>query len=70
ITALGVLAIGIVNLTVSFGLALYVALRAQRVAFADTRRLLGKLLRRFLRGPQDFFWPPRDRPAPESMTAG
>lgn len=70
ITALGVLAIGIVNLTVSFGLALYVALRAQRVAFADTRRLLGKLLRRFLRGPQDFFWPPRDRSPPESVAAG
>jgi len=69
-TALGVLAIGVVNLTVSFGLALYVALRAQRVAFADTRRLLGKLLRRFLRGPQDFFWPPRDRPPPESVAVG
>ena len=70
ITALGVLAIGIVNLTVSFGLALYVALRAQRVAFSDTRRLLGKLLRRFLRGPQDFFWPPRDRSVSESAASG
>lgn len=70
VTALGVLAIGIVNLTVSFGLALYVALRAQRVAFSDTRRLLGKLLRRFLRGPQDFFWPPRDRSVSESAASG
>jgi site-specific recombinase len=58
--ALGVLAIGLVNLAVSFGLALSVALRAQGVRFDGRRQLFARLLRRFLRRPQDFFWPPRD----------
>jgi site-specific recombinase len=58
--ALGVTAIGLVNLAVSFALALYVALRAQRVRFREARPLLGKLGRRLLARPQDFFWPPPD----------
>lgn len=58
--ALGVLAIGGINLAVSFGLALSVALRAQGVRIDGRRQLMLRLLRRFLRRPQDFFWPPRD----------
>lgn len=58
LVAAGVLAIGLINLAVSFGLALYVALRAQRVRFDDRRALLGRLGRRFLKRPRDFFWPP------------
>lgn len=56
--SLGILAIGFTNLVVSFTLALYVALRAQRVRFNETGRLLRKLVQRFLRTPGEFFFPP------------
>lgn len=58
--AVGVLGIGLINLTVSFGLALWVALRAQRVHFDDRRELLRRLWRRFRARPSEFFWPPKD----------
>lgn len=63
---LGVVAIGLTNLTVSFTLALYVALKAQRVQFSETRPLLGKLARRFRAAPRDFFLPPREQPQPST----
>lgn len=62
--ALGVLGIGLINLTVSFSLALRVALRAQRVRFEDRRGLMRRLGRRFLQRPREFFWPPRELPPP------
>jgi len=70
--ALGILAIGTTNLLVSFSLALYVALRAQRVRFNETGRLLRKLVHRFLRTPGEFFFPPSNgtvalRPVSEPM---
>lgn len=68
--ALGVLAIGLINLGVSFGLALYVALRAQKVRFDDRRALLRRLGQRFLRRPLDFFWAPPDPPPPPAPVAG
>ncbi|HEY9547560.1 MAG TPA: RNA methyltransferase, partial [Solimonas sp.] len=60
----GVGVVGLINLSVSFTLALSVALRAQRIHFTDTRALMLELGRRFLRRPHHYFWPPRD-PAPE-----
>lgn len=69
LTAIGVLGIGLINLLVSFSLALFVALRAQRVSIGDRRELLLEVLRRFLKRPQDFFWPPRDPPAPAADRA-
>lgn len=57
----GVAVIGMLNLSVSFTLALSVALRAQRIHFTETRALLMELARRFLRGPHHYFWPPKDR---------
>ncbi|MGH8504949.1 MAG: site-specific recombinase [Stenotrophobium sp.] len=59
LVALGVAGIGVINLMVSFSLALYVALRAQHVHVTDTRALLLQLGKRFLRSPREFFWPPR-----------
>jgi len=56
----GVMLIGLTNLAVSFSLAMYVALKSRRVRYADTRGLVRILLRRFVRRPRDFFWPPRD----------
>jgi site-specific recombinase len=51
----GVLAIGSVNLLVSFGLALWVALRARQVRFNHGIILLKTLGRRFLQAPVIFF---------------
>lgn len=58
--AAGVTVIGLMNLSVSFGLAMWVALRAQRVRFAESRALIGGLFKRLLTTPSHFFWPPRD----------
>jgi site-specific recombinase len=66
----GVTVIGMLNLLVSFGLALFVAMRSQRVSLSHTSGLWLVLLRRFFRRPQDFFWPPRTPPvAPEADRA-
>jgi len=54
----GVLLIGLVNLVVSFALALKVALRSRGITPEQTRGLWARVLRRFLSRPRDFFWPP------------
>ena len=54
----GVLLIGLVNLIVSFWLALKVALRSRGITPEQTRGLWPRVLRRFLSRPRDFFWPP------------
>jgi site-specific recombinase len=54
----GVLLIGLVNLVVSFSLALKVALRSRGITREQTRGLWARVLRRFLSRPRDFFWPP------------
>jgi site-specific recombinase len=51
----GFLAIGGVNLAVSFALALWVALRARQVHFKQGMALIKTLGRRFLAAPVDFF---------------
>jgi len=53
-----VLLIGLVNLVVSFSLALRVALRSRGIAPEQTEGLWGRVLQRFLARPRDFFWPP------------
>jgi site-specific recombinase len=59
-TFLGIALIGMVNLLVSFGLALWVALRARKVRFHNGLRLLQALGRRLRAAPLDFFIGPRD----------
>jgi site-specific recombinase len=54
----GVLLIGFVNLLVSFSLALKVALRSRGITREQTEGLWGRVIRRFLDRPRDFFWPP------------
>jgi site-specific recombinase len=51
----GIFLIGAVNLIVSFGLALWVALRARRIRFRHGIRLAQALGRRFASAPVDFF---------------
>jgi len=60
ITFLGIALIGMVNLLVSFGLALWVALRARKVRFHHGLKLLRALGRRLRTAPLDFFIGPRD----------
>jgi site-specific recombinase len=63
----GVLAIGFVNLAVSFTLALKTAMRSRGIERHQTQGLLLALGRRFLKRPRDFFWPRRpalDGPPP------
>ena len=61
LSVLGVLLIGMVNLMVSFSLALFVALRSKEVKFVDWSRLTKQLLSHLMTHPSDFFWP-RDKP--------
>jgi site-specific recombinase len=57
--ALGIAIIFVLNLTVSFGLALAVALRARDVQPSGKRAFVRALLRRMLRSPLEFLLPPR-----------
>lgn len=63
VSLLGVGLVGVVNLTVSFSLALYVALKSRQVRFDRFGELLGLLLARFRARPRDFFLPPKDEVA-------
>jgi site-specific recombinase len=69
-SVVGIFSIGTVNLLVSFGLALWVALRSRQIRFDHGILLLKTLARRFWSGPVDFFIPPKDvveaAPAEES----
>ncbi|SHH07853.1 site-specific recombinase [Massilia sp. CF038] len=59
----GFLSIGIVNLVVSFALALWVALRARKVRFKQGIALIRTMGRRFLYAPIDFLIGPKHTPA-------
>lgn len=61
ISLLGVVLIGIVNLMVSFTLALLVALRSKGVRFSEWKTIYGLLFTHLVTNTRDFFWP---RPEP------
>jgi site-specific recombinase len=56
----GIVLVGAVNVTVSYGLAFATAFRARRVRYERGGLVLRLVLRRLLRRPHDFVWPPRD----------
>ncbi len=56
---IGVLMIGLVNLGVSFSLALLVAMKSRHINFTQGRHLLTLLWKYFLTRPRDFFLPPK-----------
>lgn len=60
--AAGVLLIGAVNLVVSFGLALWVAMRSRKIRFKRGILLVRALGRRLLASPIDFFLGPKNQP--------
>jgi len=69
ISCAGIALIGLVNLAVSFGLALYVAMKSRGVRFNRSLELLGLVIKRFAARPRDFFLPPRDLPAEHVQSA-
>jgi len=58
--ALGLMLIGLVNLGVSFSLALYVAMKSRKVRFKQWRHLLKSLATRINQHPGEFILPPRN----------
>ncbi len=60
----GVALMFFLNLGVSFALALWVASRARGVGFAGGRVILQAVLRRLVRHPTEFIWPPRVESGP------
>ncbi|HJV06710.1 MAG TPA: site-specific recombinase [Chromobacteriaceae bacterium] len=60
----GVGLIGLTNLSVSFSLALWVALRSRKLAGQQALPLIPMLLRRLIRHPLAFFLPPRSKRTP------
>jgi site-specific recombinase len=67
ITVLGIALIGTVNLLVSFGLALWVALRARKIRFYHGFKLLRALGSRLRAAPLDFFIGPKADPMSEQQ---
>lgn len=66
----GVALIGLVNLVVSFSLALLVALKARRIRFRYTGELARGLARRLLATPLDFLRPPRETASGPDSSSG
>jgi len=58
--ALGLMLIGLVNLAVSFCLALYVAMKSRKVRFKQWRQLLRSLATRINQHPGEFILPPKN----------
>ncbi|MDP3088652.1 MAG: site-specific recombinase [Methylotenera sp.] len=56
---LSLVLIGFVNLSVSFGLALYVAMKSRKVRFKQWRLLLSNLATRLNQHPGEFIFPPK-----------
>ncbi|MCC7004128.1 MAG: site-specific recombinase [Gemmatimonadaceae bacterium] len=57
VSAVGMILIGVVNLVVSFRLALTVALRSRGITAAETEGLTARVLRRFRQKPLEFLVP-------------
>lgn len=69
VSTIGVLAIGTVNLWVSFSLALIVALRSRQVRFRQGTQLLKLLIVRFFKHPLDFIIAPKTSAADANVDA-
>ncbi|HMT29556.1 MAG TPA: hypothetical protein PKD91_09785, partial [Bacteroidia bacterium] len=59
VTIISIVAIGFVNFIVSFGLAIFTAIRARNVKFRQTWKLINLLKAYFFTYPLDFFLPPK-----------
>ncbi len=59
----GIAMTGFMNLTVSFCLAMWVAIRSTAVGIVSQRRLFRAVLARIVRRPLEFILPPRAAPS-------
>ncbi|HEY8119041.1 MAG TPA: site-specific recombinase [Methylophilaceae bacterium] len=66
--AIGLTLIGALNLTVSFSLALYVAMKSRKVSFLQWRLLVTALLTRMVQEPRQFFLPPKKESPEQAAT--
>jgi site-specific recombinase len=64
---LGVVLIGFTNLMVSFGLALYIAMKSRKVRFKQWRMLLRNLGSRLNQHPAEFIMPPKQSVATQQV---
>jgi site-specific recombinase len=63
----GVVLVGTVNVAVSYGLAFATAFRARRVRYDRAGLVIRLVLRRLVRRPHDFVWPPRVKEADRAV---
>ncbi len=63
LSLLGIALVGLVNLGVSFALALYVAMKARQVRFNRLGELLALTLKQLITQPRNFFLPPKAQTA-------
>lgn len=66
--ALGLALIGLMNLTVSFSLALYVAMKSRKASFRQWRQLVMTLFKRIYARPREFCLPPSKRMLEEAAS--
>ena len=66
--AVGIALIGAINLTVSFALALYVAMKSRQVSFKQWRLLVSALASSLWQNPRQFFLPPKKQQAAVAET--
>jgi site-specific recombinase len=60
----GLALIGALNVGVSFGLALRLAMRAVDISPTDRAHVYSAIRQRLFSRPMEFVWPPRDEPGP------
>jgi site-specific recombinase len=66
----GIALVGVLNLGVSFALALWVAIRATGARALSRRRVYRAVVARLFASPRDFLLPPRTAPAPQGAAVG
>jgi len=60
----GILAVGVINVSVSFGLAMWVAIRARQVSTPERHAIYHAIWERFNERPFSFLWPRKDEEVP------
>ena len=65
---IGIIVIGVINITISFSLALMVAIRSRGIKLTRTGSLVRYLIRQFLKHPLSFFIPTKEKENIKSRT--
>lgn len=65
---MGIMLVGVINVGVSFGLAMWVAIRARQVSTPERRAIYVALLERLNERPLSFLWPEKDAAVPAAQS--